>query len=144
MRLLSSIAGMIALFATSFLFTMVAFAQDAGFPIPEADITALLLKLATDYKSLGLMGILSVATLLTVQAVKAWVDDKWKYKRLTVLAVSIVYSVIAGVVVPGSNVATVVISVFISSGGAVALYEALKGAGIIKSKKVAVAKKNGF
>jgi len=113
-------------------FISLAFAQD--FPIPDGDITALLLKLATDYKTLGLMGILSIATLLTVQAVKAWVADEWKYKRLTVLAVSIVYSILAGVVIPGSNVVSVVVSVFVSSGGAVALYEALKGAGIIKVK----------
>lgn len=129
-------------FINMFCFFMIAFMALAfgqgdinGFPVPEANITALLLKLATDYKALGLMGILSIATLLTVQGVKAWVDETWKYKRLTVLAVSIAYSVIAGVIVPGSNVATVVVSVFISSGGAVALYEALKGAGIIKSKK---------
>jgi hypothetical protein len=104
-----------------------------GFPVPEADITALLLKIATDYKSLGLIGGLSVAILLTVQAIKAWVDNEWKYKRLLTLAVSIIYSILAGLIVPGSNAATVIVSVFISSGGAVALYEALKGAGIIKS-----------
>lgn len=113
--------------------TALAFGQ-AEFPIPDGDITALLLKLATEYKTLGLMGILSVATLLTVQVVKAWVEEEWKYKRLLTLAVSIAYSVIAGLIVPGSNAATVIISVFISSGGAVALYEALKGAGIIKAK----------
>lgn len=106
-----------------------------GFPIPEADVTALLLKLATDYKTLGLIGILSVAVLLTVQAIKAWVNNEWKYKRLLTLSVSIVYSIIAGLLVPGSTAATVIVSVFISSGGAVALYEALKGAGIIKSSR---------
>jgi len=132
MKLISSISGMIAFMAISVLcFSFSAFAQ-AEFPIPDGDITALLLKLATDYKTLGLMGSLAIATLLTVQAVKAWVDENWKYKRLTVLGVSIAYSVIAGLVVPGSNAVTVVVSVFVSSGGAVALYEALKGAGIIK------------
>lgn len=115
---------------------VIAFAQTeiGGFPIPDADVTALLLKLATDYKTLGWIGGLSIAVLLTVQGIKAWVANEWKYKRLLTLVVSIIYSIIAGLVVPGSNPATVVITVFISSGGAVALYEALKGAGIIKSK----------
>ena len=131
MRLISSISGMIAFMAISLLvFSVSAFAQD--FPIPDGDITAFLLKLASDYKTLGLMGSLAIVTLLTVQAIKSWVDETWKYKRLTVLAVSIAYSVIAGLVVPGSNAVTVIVSVFVSSGGAVALYEALKGAGIIK------------
>lgn len=132
MKLISSISGMIAFMAISVLcFSLSAFAQ-VEFPIPDGDITALLLKLATDYKTLGLMGSLAIVTLLTVQAIKSWVDETWKYKRLTVLGVSIAYSVIAGLVVPGSNAVTVVVSVFVSSGGAVALYEALKGAGIIK------------
>lgn len=128
-------------FISLFLVFMISFVSLAlaqgdinGFPIPEGDITALLLKLATDYKTLGLVGALSVAILLTVQAIKAWVDDKWKYKRLLTLSVSIVYSVLAGILVPGSNLATVIITVFVSSGGAVALYEALKGSGIIKTK----------
>jgi hypothetical protein len=120
-----------------FIFLMISFvslAMAQDFPIPDADITALLLKLATDYQTLGWLGVLTIAVLLTVQGIKAWVDNEWKYKRLLTLAVSIVYSILAGIVVPGSNVATVVISVFISSGGAVALYEALKGAGVIKAK----------
>lgn len=120
-----------------FVFLMISFvslAMAQDFPIPDADITALLLKLATDYKTLGWLGILSIAILLTVQGIKAWVAEDWKYKRLLTLAVSIIYSVLAGLVVPGSNAATVIISVFISSGGAVALYEALKGSGIIKAK----------
>jgi hypothetical protein len=135
--MISNVAGMIAFVAaTVLIYSMAAIAQAdiSGFPIPEGDITKLLLDLATNYKALGLTGSLVIATLLTVQAIKAWVDDNWKYKRLLTLAVSIVYSVLAGLVIPGSNVATIVVSVFITSGGAVALYEALKGAGIIKKK----------
>ncbi len=57
------------------------------------------------------------------------------------LVVSILYSGLAGVLIPGSNPATVIVTIFISSGGAVALYEALKGAGIIKTKSVIALKK---
>lgn len=140
MRLVYSIATFIFISA---MLTMAALAQVdiGGFPIPEGDVTKLLLELATNYKALGTMGAIAVATLLTVQGIKAWVAEEWKYKRLLTLSVSIVYSFVAGILIPGSNPATVVISVFISSGGAVALYEALKGAGIIKSKTALALKK---
>ncbi len=101
--------------------------------VPDADIAALLLQLAMNYKTLGVMGILIILTLLSVQLIKKMVPEDFKYKRLVVLLVSIAYSILSGVVIPGSNTASVILSVFISSGGAVALFEALKGAGIIKS-----------
>lgn len=121
------------LFTALFFISTVAMAQ-SNFPEPTGDITALLLKLATSYKTLGLFGILSILIILSVQAIKQWVAEDWKYKRLLTLGMSILYSVISGLVVEGSNVTTVVVTVFISSGGAMALYEALVGAGIIKKK----------
>lgn len=142
---------MTAIFALFTIAPIVSFAQDVGapstpvisepvittpavadFPIPEGDIAAILLKLASDWKTLGTMGALVLILLLSVQAVKKFLPDTHKYKRLITLALSILYSILAGLVIPGSNWATVVVTVFISSGGAVALYEALKGAGIIK------------
>lgn len=121
------------LFFAMMVFTVISFAQDVGaFPEPQGDITALLLQLATNYKTLGLFGILSILIVLSVQAVKKFVSEDWKYKRLLTLVISIAYSVISGLVVPGSNAVSVIVTVFVSSGGAVALYEALRGAGIIK------------
>lgn len=111
--------------------TYPALAQDIA--LPEADVAAILLNLATNYKTLGVIGILSGVTLVTVQAVKAFAPDSWKFKRLTVLVVSLAYSVLSGALIPGSNMVSVMITVFLTSGGAVALYEALKGAGIIKA-----------
>lgn len=102
------------------------------FPIPEGDIAELLLKLATDWKTLGTMGILVLLTLISVQAVKQFMPDTNKYKRLITLVLAIIWSVLSGLAIPGSNWITVVTTVFISSGGAMALFEALKGAGIIK------------
>lgn len=121
------------MFTCLFFISTVAMAQ-ATFPEPTGDVTALLLKLATSYKTLGLFGILSILIILSVQAVKQWVSEQWKYKRLLTLFMSIVYSVISGLVIPGSNAVTVIVTVFVSSGGAMALYEALVGAGIIKKK----------
>lgn len=125
------------LFSALFFVSTFAMAQDAvAFPEPSGDVTALLLKLATDYKTLGLFGILSVVIVLSVQAIKAWVNPQWKYKRLLTLIMSVIYSVISGLVVPGASAVSVIVTVFVSSGGAIALYEGLKGAGVIKSNKV--------
>lgn len=101
--------------------------------VPSADIAQVLLNLATNYKTLGVLGVLMLLTLLSVQAIKSFVPDDWKFKRLTVVIVSIVYSLMSGVLVPGSNAASVIITVFLTGGGASALYEAFKGVGIIKS-----------
>lgn len=121
-------AAMVA--CATMLISLIAYAAD--FQIPDGDVASILLELATNYKALGVLGIVSALTLVSVQAIKAFVPEDWRFKRLTVLGVSIVYSVLAGLVVPGSNVATVILTVFISSGGAMALYEALKGAKVIK------------
>lgn len=121
--------------AMAFVLTMlfVTVARAADFAVPDGDIAAMLLNLATNYKTLGVIGIISVVTLVSVQVIKKFVPEEFKWKRLIVLGVSIVYSVLSGVLVPGSSVVSVIITVFLTSGGAVALYEALKGAGVIKS-----------
>ena len=122
-------------FSALFFISTFAMAQDAvAFPEPQGDITALLLQLATNYKTLGLFGILSTLIILSVQAIKHWVSEEWKYKRLLTLGMSIIYSILSGLVVPGSNVVSVIVTVFVSTGGAMALYEALRGAGIIKKQ----------
>lgn len=122
-----------AAMAFCFLSLVSIVARAADFPIPEGDVAAILIGLASNWKALGIIGIISGLTIVSVQAIKKFVSDEWKYKRLTVLAISIVYSILSGLVVPGSNVVSVVITVFLTSGGAMALYEAAKGAGIIKA-----------
>lgn len=128
------LAGLVAAFAiAAILIPVAALADVQAFPVPEGDVAAILLSLATNYKTLGVLGIVSALTVISVQAVKAWVPEQWQYKRLMTLVMSIAYSVISGLLVPGSNAVSVIITVFLSSGGAVALYEGLKGAGIIKA-----------
>lgn len=128
------LAGLVAAFAiAAILIPVAALADVQAFPIPEGDVAAILLSLATNYKTLGVLGILSGLTLVSVQAIKAFVPEEWKFKRLITLIVSIAYSVASGMLVPGSNAVSVIITVFLTSGGAVALYEGLKGVGIIKA-----------
>ena len=133
MKSLSKIGTMLFALSFTLVFMAIGFAQDVGaFPEPQGDITALLLNLASNYKTLGLFGILSILIVISVQGIKRFVSDEWKYKRLLTLLMSIVFSVLSGLVVPGANTASVIVTVFVSSGGAIALYEALRGAGIIK------------
>ncbi len=122
----------VAAFVLVFVLPIVALAADGAFPIPEGDVAAILLQLATSYKTLGVLGIAAALTLLSVQAIKYFAPDDWKYKRLTTLGVSIGYSIVSGLIIPGSNAASVIVTVFLTSGGAMALFEALKGAGIVK------------
>ncbi len=127
-----------ALFAIALvILPLFALAADGVLPLPEADVVSLLLKLATDWKSMGALAIGAVVTLLTVQAIKAFVPEQWKFKRLITVVVSIIYSVIAGLVLPGSNIATVLVTILVTGGGASAIYEGLKGAGIIKKDPLA-------
>ena len=108
-------------------------ALGADFPVPEGKVAEVLLNLATNFKTLGVIGVLSGLVLVSVQAIKAFVPEEWQYKRLMVLVVSIAYSVLSSLLVEGSTWPSVLITVFLTSGGAVSLYEALKGAKIIKS-----------
>jgi hypothetical protein len=106
-------------------------ALEAGFPAPDADIGAVLVQIATNYKTMGLLGLLSLLTLLSVQLIKKFVPDTFKWKRLLALGMAILYSIASGLLVPGSSLASVLITVLLTSGGAMALYETLKGAGVI-------------
>lgn len=107
--------------------------------IPQIDVGSVLINLATNYRTLGVIGILSLLTLLSVQAIKSFVPDNFGYKRLITVGVSLLYSILSGLLIPGSQVASVIVTVFITSGGAMSLYEALKGAGVIKSPADATA-----
>ncbi len=120
------------IFVTALLFGSVAFASD--FPVPNGDVAAMLLQLATSYKTLGTLGILSILTVITVQAIKKFAPEEWRFKRLTTLAVSIVWAILSGLAMPGASIHSVLLTVFMTSGGAVALYEAMKGAKLIKAE----------
>lgn len=119
------------------LVPLLALASEA-FPVPEGDPAQLLLSLITNWKALGVVGILSTLTMLSSMAINAWVPATWKWKRLTSLIVAMAYTGLAAALAPeGSGLASVVgvlVTGLIAKGGASEIYEALKGAGVIKSK----------
>ena len=99
-------------------------------PVPDSDAVVLVMKLVAEWKVLGPVGIGIVLVMLAVQAIKALVPEDFKYKRLAVLLLAMIYMGLVSVSAGGS-VGAAVLGVLITSGGAMALYEALKGVGII-------------
>src|SRR5690606_36049957 len=91
-----------AFVAAAIICLMVPFlALAQAFPLPEdADPAQLLLQLATNWKARGVLGVIATLNLLSALAVKAWVPESWKWKRLTVLGIAIVYSAIGAAVAP--------------------------------------------
>jgi len=139
MKLVYSLATLIFI---SCVLSLAAFAQTDinGFPIPEGDITQIIIQLASNPKSIGTLLGISTLIMLSVQLIKKFVNDEWKYKRLLTLGVAIIFSVISELATSGKfDWIAVAVKVFIGAGGASALYEAAKGAGIIKKKKTALA-----
>jgi hypothetical protein len=105
----------------------------SGPDLPDTDPLLLIGQLLANWKTLGPLGIGMALVLLAGQAIKMYSGD-FKYKRLTILSLSCVYATMLGIS-HGQDPVSVVVSVLFTTGGAMALYEALKGAGIIKSSK---------
>lgn len=80
----------------------------------------------------GWLGAGMILCIGLTQLLKAW--GEFKAKRLVVLLVAIAYNVILAI---ANKVAwtEIVFRVFVTWGGAVSIFEALKGAGIVKRAK---------
>lgn len=137
MRWLSNFSTMVFIACIFALYSLAAFAQVDinGFPVPDGDITKILIELASNPKSIGTLLGISTLIMLSVQAIKKFVNNEWKYKRLLTLSVAIIFSVVSELAASGKfDWIAVGVKVFIGAGGASALYEAAKGAGVIKKK----------
>lgn len=107
--------------------TASAFAQG----VPEGNPVESLLALIKDYKAMSPFAIGMASIAVIVQLLKAEFFgaffDKFKYKRLLIAALGQAYGILF-LLASGSSVVDAFIVGFVSSGGAVALYEAYKGA----------------
>lgn len=113
------------------MLTFAAFALAEIGPIPEMDPVVLVMKLASEWKVLGPIGAGILIVMLITQAVKALVPEDFKYKRLLALILAMVYMVLVAIS-SGLGIGAAILGVLLTSGGAMALYEALKGVGVIK------------
>ena len=114
-----------AFFVTAFLFPVFAF---AGVPIvvPDGDALQALLSLIANWKGAQPLAIGAMVIVAIVQGLKQFLPD-FKYKRITVTCLGILYGIFLGLQ-QGMGIAEVVVASLFVSGGAVAIYEALKPA----------------
>ena len=106
-------------------FSLLAFGQ----VIPEGDAAKSLLDLLMNYKTLSPLAIGSAIIVISVQILKSNLFDQFfkgfKYKRALITVLGQIYSVVF-MVINGQSLMNAVISGLFISGGAVAIYEAIK------------------
>jgi hypothetical protein len=101
-------------------------------PIPDGDIGQVIVQLLTNWKSLSPLALGMAAVVISAQIIKAYVGDGFKYKRLLNLFLACLYG-IGLAIQSGMGWLPALVSILVTGGGAAALYEALKGVGILKS-----------
>jgi hypothetical protein len=103
-----------------------AFSALADLPaVPDGDPLTLLLNLVMNYKTMGPLALGVAGVTVVMQVLKKFVGD-FKYKRLVVTALSVAYAVLLSLV-SGLSLLQAAVAALITGGGAVALYEAIKG-----------------
>lgn len=111
------------------LISILVFAQ-AG-QIPDGDPLKALVDLITNWQTMSPIAIGLAVVVIGTQALKKFAPD-WPYNRLTVSLLSVIYGVVTAVT-GGASWTSAAVLVLITGGGAVAIYEALKGLGILGS-----------
>lgn len=96
-----------------------------GAEVPEGDAFQSLLALILNWNSLAPLAIGSGLIVILVQAMKQFVGDGFIYKRTLVVFLGVVYSVLLSMQ-QGLGLVESLVVALITSGGAVAIYEALK------------------
>lgn len=112
-----------------------AFAAEAPAQIAipsDQDPAILILNLLTNWKALSGYAIASILSMLAGLMVRAYVQNKWKYKRLTMALISLIFGYAQQMAAGGVSTATVLISTLVTYGAAKYIYDELRDAGIIK------------
>jgi type IV secretory pathway VirB2 component (pilin) len=95
-----------------------------GIVVPDGDPLAMLLALIQNWGAWGPLAIGSAVIAIAVQALKKFAGD-FSYKRLVITVLGVVYGVVVALA-QGSGVVSALVMALITSGGAVAIYEAFK------------------
>lgn len=127
-------AAVLSVFLAVALVTTRALAEGASLPVlPDVDPVTQILSLIANWKTGGVIGAGMGIVVLLGQLAKQFLPEGFKFKRLLVVVLSCVYGVLASIV-QGTPPLAAILVILVTSGGAMALYEALKGAGILKAK----------
>lgn len=130
-----------AISATSFFISEV-HAADAPpqLSIPaDADPAAIILNVVTNWKTMGGYALAMTLAMVAGLIVRSYVKDQWKYKRLLMAGISLLFGVAKQFAEGNMNVAAVLISALITYGGAKYIYDELRDAGVLKTKALAAA-----
>lgn len=112
------------LFIALLALPVVAFGVSIPIVVPDGDALQSLLALVANWKSAQPLAIGSMVVTLIVQLVKQFAPE-FKYKRFLVTVLGVLYGFFLGLS-QGMGLFEVAISALFISGGAVAIYEALK------------------
>ena len=102
--------------------------------VPEGDPLASLIALISNFKAMSPIAIGIGVVTIAVQALKAFVGESFKYKRLSVTVLGVVYGVLVSVS-NGMGILEALVLGLLTSGGAVAIYEAIKGLSLVARDK---------
>ena len=95
------------------------------FPVPDVDPLSHLLTLIQDGKAMGPLALGMGGIVLVMQILKKFVGD-FPYKRVVVTVLAVAYA-LGLAVTGGATWLEAAVAVFVTGGGAVAIYEAWKG-----------------
>ncbi len=110
------------LILSALLLPTLAFSE--GIIPPEVDPLATILALFQNWAAMSPLVLGSTLIALTVQLLKMFVGD-FEYKRIVIAGLGVVYGVITALL-GGYSVFDALVAALITSGGAVAMYEAIK------------------
>lgn len=102
---------------------VVAFAET---PVPDGDPFTTLVMLIANLKSMGPIAIAMAVITILVQGGKAFLGDDFKYKRVAVTILGVAYGIFVSLN-NGLGIVEALVLGLVTSGGAVAIYEAIKG-----------------
>jgi hypothetical protein len=106
--------------------TLFALSALADLPsVPDGDPLSLALNLAMNFKTMGPLALGIAGVTIVMQVLKKFVGD-FKYKRVVVAGLSVGYAVLLSVT-SGLSWLQALIAALVTGGGAVAIYEAIKG-----------------
>lgn len=102
-------------------------AAPAALPsVPEVDPLTAIVELVKNYKGMSPLAIGMALVVLLMQILKMFFKDSFKYKRLAVTILSVIYAGLLALT-QGLGIGEMLVTVLLTGGGAVAIYEAIKG-----------------
>lgn len=112
-------------FLVLLLLSAIAYAVDVPIVVPDGDPFTNLMSLIMQWKTIGPLAGGALGVAVVVQLLKQFVGDAFVYKRAAVTVLGVIYGVLLAMS-KGMGAVEAIVTALLVSGGAVAIYEALK------------------